>query len=79
MLGGALALGLIARHPHLPTRYVAFVVTGNALSCLALITLAFADVIPLTGLGAAFMLVGALVVAVYAGLEYIGLRQLRAK
>jgi hypothetical protein len=30
-------------------------------------------------LGAAFMLVGALVVAVYAGLEYIGLRQLRAK
>jgi hypothetical protein len=79
MLGGALALGLIAGHPRLPTRYVAFVVTGNALSCLALITLAFADVIPLTGLGTAFMLVGALVVAIYAGLEYIGLRRLRAK
>jgi hypothetical protein len=77
MLGGAAALGLIAAHPRIPARHVAFVVAGNALSCVALLALAFTEVIPLTGLGMAFMLVGALVVAVYAGLELAGLRRLR--
>lgn len=79
MLGGAAALGLIAGYPRIPARYVAFVVAGNALSCVALLALAFADVIPLTGLGVAFMLVGALVVAIYAGLELVGLRRLGAR
>jgi hypothetical protein len=79
MLGGAAALGLIAGHPRIPVRYVAFVVAGNALSCVTLLALAFADVIPLTGLGVAFMLVGALVVAIYAGLEFAGLRRLGAR
>ncbi|WP_043623015.1 hypothetical protein [Nonomuraea candida] len=76
MLGGAAALGLIAGYPRIPARYVALVVAGNALSCVALVVLAFAGVIPLTGLGVAFLLVGALVVAVYAGLELRGLRRL---
>ncbi|MEU1722569.1 hypothetical protein ACNF49_39055 [Actinomadura sp. ATCC 39365] len=79
MLGGAAALGLIAGHPRIPVRHVAFVVAGNALSCVALLALVFADVIPLTGWGVAFMLVGALVVAVYAGLEFAGLRRLGAR
>lgn len=74
MLGGAAALGLIAGYPSIPARYVAFVVAGNALSCVALLVLAFADVLPLTGLGVVFMLTGALVVAVYAGLEFVGYR-----
>ncbi|WP_188192563.1 hypothetical protein [Nonomuraea sp. SYSU D8015] len=77
MLGGAVALVLIAGYPRIPARHVAFVVAGNGLSGVALVALAFADVIPLTGLGVAFMLVGALVVAVYAGLELIGLRRSR--
>ncbi|MDP9865393.1 MULTISPECIES: hypothetical protein [Streptosporangium] len=75
MLGGAAALGLIAGYPRIPPRHAASVVAGNALSCVALLLLTFADVIPLTGPGVAFMLVGALVVAVYAGLEFIGLRR----
>ncbi|OUC94922.1 hypothetical protein [Streptosporangium minutum] len=79
MLGGAVALGLIAGHPRIPARHVAFVIAGNALSCVALLALVFADVIPLTGFGVAFMLVGALVVAVYAGLESVGLRRLGAR
>ncbi|MER5423863.1 hypothetical protein [Streptosporangium roseum] len=79
MLGGAAALGLIAGYPRILVRHVAFVVAGNALSCVALLALAFADVIPLTGFGVAFMLVGALVVAVYAGLEFAGLRRLAAR
>ncbi|MFI7618672.1 hypothetical protein ACIBP6_46355 [Nonomuraea terrae] len=73
---GAAVLGLIAAHSQIPARYVAYVVAGNALSCAALLVLAFADVIPLTGLGVAFLLTGALVVAVYAALEYVGLRRL---
>ncbi|MEU1387988.1 MULTISPECIES: hypothetical protein [unclassified Nonomuraea] len=60
-------------------RHVAFVVAGNALSCVALLALVFADVIPLTGWGVAFVLVGALVVAVHAGLEFAGLRRLGAR
>lgn len=78
MLGGAAALGLIAGYPRIPARYAAFVVAGNALSGAALLVLAFTDVLPLTGLGVAFILIGALVVAVYAGLEFIGLRRLGA-
>ncbi|MEU4323629.1 MULTISPECIES: hypothetical protein [Nonomuraea] len=76
MLGGAAALGLIAGYPQIPARYAAFVVVGNAASGAALVLLAFTDVIPLTGLGVAFLLVGALVVAIYATMEFIGLRRM---
>ncbi|MGI5286746.1 hypothetical protein ACQEVF_25880 [Nonomuraea polychroma] len=76
MLGGAAALGLIAGYPQIPVRYVGLAVAGNALSCVALLVLAFTDVIALTGFGVAFMLAGALVVAVYAALEFVGLRWL---
>ncbi|GII94393.1 hypothetical protein [Sinosporangium siamense] len=79
MLGGAAVLGLIAGYPRIPARYAAYVVAGNTLSCVALLVLVFADVIPLTGLGTAFLLTGALVVAVYAGLEFAGLRRLQTR
>jgi len=75
MLGGAAALGLIAGHPRIPVRYVVMVITGNTLSCAALVVLAFARVMPLTVWGVAFLLTGAVVVATYAGLEFRGLRR----
>ncbi|GAA2382616.1 hypothetical protein GCM10010420_00690 [Streptomyces glaucosporus] len=76
MLGGAAALGLIAGYPRIPPRLSAAVVAGNALSCAALLILTFSGALPLTGPGTAFMLTGAAVVAVYAGLEYAGRRRL---
>lgn len=78
MLGGAAALALIAGYPRIPSRLSAAVVVGNALSCGALLVLTFADVLPLTGPGVAFMLVGAVVVAVYAALEYAARRRLES-
>ncbi|MFJ9553877.1 hypothetical protein ACIRPH_08670 [Nocardiopsis sp. NPDC101807] len=75
MLGGAAALGLIAGYPAVPVRYVTLVVTGNALSCVALVVLVFTGAVPLTGPGTAFLLSGAVVVAVYAGLEFRALRK----
>lgn len=76
MLGGAAALALIAGYPEVPSRLALTVVVANALSAVAMIVILLLGVIPLTGLGVAFMLVGAAVVAVYAALEYHA--QLRA-
>ncbi|MFJ6569698.1 hypothetical protein ACIQNU_19965 [Streptomyces sp. NPDC091292] len=78
MLGGAAALALIAGHPRIPPRLGATVVVGNTLSCVAMLVLTFTDAIPLTGLGTTFMVVGAVVVAAFADVEFIGLRRLQA-
>ncbi|MET8681883.1 hypothetical protein ABZW18_30970 [Streptomyces sp. NPDC004647] len=78
MLGGAAALGLIVGYPRIPSGLAATVVVVNAVSCVGLILLAFTGVLPLTGLGSAFMVVGAVVVAVFAELEFIGLRRSRS-
>ncbi|WHM41017.1 hypothetical protein [Streptomyces sp. BPTC-684] len=75
MLGGAAALALIAGYPRIPARLAAAVVVGNTLSCAALVVLPFTDVIPLTAAGTAFLLVGALVVAVFAEAEFVGYRR----
>ncbi|MFD1932337.1 MULTISPECIES: hypothetical protein [Nonomuraea] len=75
MLGGAAALGLIAGYPRIPARLGGYVVAGNALSCAGQLVLAFAGLIPLTGWGVAFMLAGAVVVAVFAIFQLVGLRQ----
>lgn len=75
MLGGAAALGLIAGYPQIPSFPAALVVAGNALSGAALLLFTFMDVVPLTGAGIVFMVIGALVVTVFAGLEFIGLRR----
>jgi hypothetical protein len=79
MLGGAVALLLIAGYPEIPVRHVAVVVAGNALSGAALVVLAFAGLIPLNAFGVAFLLVGAAVVAVYAALELRALRRAAAR
>ncbi|MFC4960519.1 hypothetical protein ACFPFX_29900 [Streptomyces mauvecolor] len=42
---------------------------------MALVLLAFTDVVPLTGLGRGFMVIGAAVVAVFAEFELVGLRR----
>ncbi|SHF13285.1 hypothetical protein [Streptoalloteichus hindustanus] len=76
MLGGAAALGLIAGYPSIPARHAVTVVAGNALSCVAMLVLTFSGLIPLTGPGIAFMLVGALVVGIFAGLELRGTRRM---
>ncbi|MFI6502970.1 hypothetical protein [Nonomuraea typhae] len=78
MLGGAAALGLLAAFPRIPARFAVMAVAGNGLSAVSMVALAFSPVLPLTGLGVAFVLVGAVTVGVYAGLEYAGLRRSRA-
>ncbi|WP_255219253.1 hypothetical protein [Nocardia tenerifensis] len=75
MLGGALALLLIAGAPEMPFRHACAVVAVNALSAVAMVVLAFTEVVGLTGLGIAFLCIGAAVVAVFAALEFIGLRR----
>ncbi|MFC7745150.1 hypothetical protein ACFQXA_36085 [Nocardiopsis composta] len=75
MLGGSAALLLIAGYPRIPPRLSAAVVAGNALSGAALLVLAFSGLLPLTGLGLAFLLSGAVVVAVFAELEFAARRR----
>ncbi|MGP3949459.1 hypothetical protein [Streptomyces sp. 7N604] len=75
-LGGAAALALIAGYPAIPRGLAWTVIAVNALSCIGCLVLAFGDLAPLTGLGVAFLIVGAVVVAVFAELEFIGLRRM---
>lgn len=75
MLGGAAALLLMARHPWLPSRLAAVVVTVNALSAVLMVELAVIDLIPLTNGGRVFLLAGATFVASFAALEFAGLRR----
>ncbi|CAL9430524.1 hypothetical protein SUDANB58_02038 [Streptomyces sp. enrichment culture] len=51
----------------------------NLLSGAACVVVASVGLPALTGFGVAFLLTGALVVTVYAALEYAGLRRLRAE
>ncbi|MFI2263084.1 hypothetical protein [Streptomyces tubercidicus] len=75
MLGGAASLALIAGYPRIPTHLTLTVITANTLSSLALLLLPFTGLLPLTGLGTTFLLIGALVVAAFAALEYGGYRR----
>ncbi|MBF6331198.1 hypothetical protein [Nocardia transvalensis] len=75
MLGGAAALLLIAGYPEIPDALAITVVAANLLSGLGMAVLAFLDVIPLTGWGTAFLLVGAAVVVLFADLEYLAYRR----
>ncbi|MER5968377.1 hypothetical protein ABT112_01270 [Streptomyces sp. NPDC002055] len=77
MLGGAAALALIAGYPRIPERLSATVVVANALSCPLLLLLAFSDLVPLTAAGTVFLVIGAVVVAVFAELEFVGHRRAR--
>lgn len=73
------ALALVARRPRVSARLVAAVASVDAVSRLALLLFAVTDVVPLTGPGAAFTTVGSVTVAVFAALEFIGLRRSRAR
>ncbi|MFD5751102.1 hypothetical protein [Streptomyces sp. NPDC127033] len=75
-LGGAAALALIAGYPAIPPALARAVIAVNLLSGAACLVVAFADLMALTGFGVVFMVIGALVVTVYAVLEYVGLRRL---
>ncbi|MFD7432923.1 hypothetical protein ACFV6Z_38560 [Streptomyces sp. NPDC059818] len=77
-LGGAAALALIAGYPAIPAGLVWAVIGVNLCSAVACLVVAATDFVPLTGFGVVFMLIGALVVAVYAVLEYAGLRRMTA-
>ncbi|MEU2040692.1 hypothetical protein [Nocardia niwae] len=77
MVGGASALLTIARRAEVPARHGQVVVAVNALSAVGMIGLAGSGVLALTGLGVAFLLVGAAAVATFAGLELAGLGRLR--
>jgi len=75
LLGWALAVVLVVDHPDIAPRHVVFVIGGNVLSAAGLAVLALAGPVPLTGPGVAFMLFMAVVVAVYAELQFMGLRR----
>ena len=76
MLGGGLALLLIAGYPEIPARHASVVVIVNALSVLGMVALALSGLIDLTGVGVAFLFIGASAVAVFAALEFVGLRRI---
>ncbi|MBP2338838.1 hypothetical protein JOF41_005016 [Saccharothrix coeruleofusca] len=79
MLGGAAALGLIAGYPRIPPRPAALAVAGNGVSGAAMLLLVATGALPLTGLGVAFVLVGAAWVTGFAALQLTGLRRSRAQ
>ncbi|WP_067833928.1 hypothetical protein [Nocardia lijiangensis] len=75
MLGGAAALLLLAKYPEIPAPLAVTVVTVNALSAVGMVLLTFTDLMPLTGWGIVFLHIGAAFVAIFATLEYVGLRR----
>ncbi|WP_433663315.1 hypothetical protein ACQPW1_14985 [Nocardia sp. CA-128927] len=75
MLGGALVLLLIAGAPEIPCCQACAVVAVNALSAIGMVVLTLSGLIDLTGLGIAFMFIGAAVVAIFATVEFAGLRR----
>ncbi|MBF6181134.1 hypothetical protein FOH10_17960 [Nocardia otitidiscaviarum] len=77
MLVGAAALLLLAGRAEVPVRAVRAVVTVNALSAIGMVGLTGTALLPLTEWGRVFLYSGALFVAVFAGLEYVGLRWMR--
>lgn len=77
MLGGALALLLIAGYPEIPARMVAGVIAVNLASAVGMTVLTASGIIALTGWGVVFMLIGAVTVAVFAELEYVAMRRSR--
>ncbi|MBN6041176.1 hypothetical protein [Amycolatopsis sp. 195334CR] len=75
MVGGAAALGLIAGYPRIPPRLAACAIAGNALSAVAILALLILNLLPLTGLGVAFLLAGAAWVTTFAALAFLGLKR----
>ncbi|WP_197537271.1 hypothetical protein [Frankia alni] len=74
-LAGAAALAFVATRPAIPPGLGWTVVGLNVVSGLGCLGVTATDLISLTTFGTAFMIVGAAVAAVYAALEYTGLRR----
>ncbi|MFI9236748.1 hypothetical protein [Streptomyces sp. NPDC053079] len=77
MLAMAAFIALIVRKDPLPSGLAWAVVVINTLSCAGLLVLACTDVVALTGLGTAFMILAAVVVGLFADVEFFGLRRAR--
>ncbi|MGV9753607.1 hypothetical protein [Nocardia farcinica] len=77
MLAGALALVLLGGRARQAVRHARTVVLVNSASAVGMVVLACARVLDLTGLGVAFLLSGAAIVATFAAAEYAGLRRAR--
>ncbi|MEU5977766.1 hypothetical protein [Streptomyces sp. NPDC047315] len=75
LAGGAVLL-LIARLPVLRPAIVRTVICVNLFSGIGCVALALVDPLSLTGFGVFFLLVGAVIVTVYAALGYAGLRRM---
>ncbi|MCM3882626.1 hypothetical protein [Frankia sp. R82] len=75
-LAGATALFFVATRPTIPSVLGWAVVGLNIVSGLGCLVVAVADLVSLTTFGIVFMIIGAMVVAVYAVLEYAGIRRM---
>ncbi|MDK1471831.1 hypothetical protein QNO07_00050 [Streptomyces sp. 549] len=75
-VGGAGCLALIAGCPVIPPALARTVVAVNALCAVGCVVTAFTGFVPLDGFGVVFLLIGALIVAVYTALQYTGLRRM---
>lgn len=76
LLFGGAALGLLADYPSIPTALARAVLAVNSLMVVGMLLLAFLDPLALTGLGTAFAIAGAVIVAVFTDLEFLGLRRM---
>ncbi|MFJ6444459.1 hypothetical protein [Streptomyces sp. NPDC091649] len=75
-IGGAASLALVAGYPVIPPALARTVVAVNSLCAVGCAVTAFAGFVPLNGFGVVFLLIGALIVAVYTALQYTGLRRM---
>lgn len=71
------ALGYLSTRPRMAPAAVWAVIVGNLLWVLDSVVTAFAGWFPLTGLGVGYVLLQAVAVAVFAELQYAGLRRTR--
>ncbi len=76
LLFGGAALGLLAGYPWIPTALARAVLAVNSLFAVGLLLLALLDPLALTGAGTAFAIAGAVIVAAFADLEFLGLRRM---
>lgn len=76
LLFGGAALGLLAGYPSIPTALARAVVAVNALFAVGMLLLALLDPLALTGAGTAFAIAGAVIVAAFTDLEFLGLRRM---
>ncbi|GAA5058119.1 hypothetical protein [Nocardia callitridis] len=65
---------MTAAHTDVSRQHARVVVAANVASVVGMVVLAFSGLIPLTGLGIAFLLISAASVAVFATWEAAGLR-----